>query len=330
MQLRRFLGFVNFYRRFLQSCAVTLAPLEALLTSDPARLALAAFLPPDDWFDHIHIDLVGPLPPCQGHKYIFTIIDGHTRWPEAVPVPDSTTPTLATALISAWITRFCAPSVITTDHRSQFESALFASLTNSLGTRRIRTRAYHSVANGLLERFHRQLKVAPRAIGSTPLPETFPITLLNPVPDSTLDYLFRLRRIMANLHPTPTHSAHFSSGYHHPDLSACNYAFLRLDAVKKPLQPSYTGPIPIVQKNPHYFTISIDGQQDTISLHRLKPAYLEHSCSPPSLSVQKLDNCCSSLLLASPTDPLPAPCHVSRSPAVTQYHCYRSLPPAER
>lgn len=38
---------------------------------------------PSGRFDHIHIDLVGPLPSSEGFSYILTTIDRFTRWPEA-------------------------------------------------------------------------------------------------------------------------------------------------------------------------------------------------------------------------------------------------------
>ena len=121
---------------------------------------LTTFNNPDVRFDHIHLDLVRPLPPSQGYTYLLTCIDRFTRWPGAIPISDSSADTVAQAFISRWIARFGVPSTITTDRGQQFESTLWTQLMTPLGTRRIRTTAYHPIANGLVERFHRQLKAA--------------------------------------------------------------------------------------------------------------------------------------------------------------------------
>ena len=114
-------------------------------------------------FDNIHVDIVGPLPPSQGYTYLLTCVDRFTRWPEAFPLRDISAATVAQTLVSGWIARFGVPSTITTDRGGQFESSLWTHLRTLLGTARTRTTSYHPQANGLVERFHRQLKGALKA-----------------------------------------------------------------------------------------------------------------------------------------------------------------------
>ncbi|BHF70469.1 hypothetical protein SprV_0301352000 [Sparganum proliferum] len=121
------------------------------------------FPSPDARFNHVHLDVLGPLPPSNGYTHLFTCVDRYTPWPEAIPLLNVQTETIVKAFVSRWVAIFGAPSMITTDRGAQFESTLFQTLLNFLGCTRIRTTAYHPAANGMVERFHRQLKIALRA-----------------------------------------------------------------------------------------------------------------------------------------------------------------------
>jgi len=116
------------------------------------------FTTPDARFDRVHLDLIGPLLLCKGNSYLLTCIDKFTRWPEAVPILNITAETVATAFVTCWVARIDVHSTITTAWGSQFESILWEHLIELLGVKHFRTNAYYPIANGLVERFHRQLK----------------------------------------------------------------------------------------------------------------------------------------------------------------------------
>ncbi|BHF57856.1 hypothetical protein SprV_0100080200 [Sparganum proliferum] len=127
------------------------------------KAPIGTFLAPDARFAHVHIDLVGPFPTSRCCNYLLTAIDRFTRWPTATPIPNITADSVAHAFLEHWISHYGIPSTITTDRGQQFESRLFSNLTDLLGCSRIRTTAYHPSSNGLVERFHRQLKASLRA-----------------------------------------------------------------------------------------------------------------------------------------------------------------------
>ncbi|XP_064468596.1 uncharacterized protein LOC135380975 [Ornithodoros turicata] len=218
-----------------------------------------------------------------------------------------------------------------------------------MGCKRIRTTAYHPASNGLVERFHRQLKVALRAAPETPWPEVIPLAhlgirstfkpdigcsvaemvygtslrlpgdLICPLPGSTAlsppDYVSRLRRTMAALRPATSRPSRVSSAFQHPDLASCTHVFVRCDAVRKPLQPPYTGPRLVLRRSPNFYTIQLNGREDTVALERLKPAYVDAVPPlPPSFSVELLYDSPStaSCPLTTPTTlPPPSPPRLS-------------------
>ena len=109
-------------------------------------------------FERIIIDIVGPLPRSKsGNKYLLTIMDQATRFPEAVPLKEFTASTVATALVK-FFTLFGFPKELQSDQGSNFMSRLFQVLFYQLGVKQIKSTAYHPQTQGALERYHQVLK----------------------------------------------------------------------------------------------------------------------------------------------------------------------------
>ncbi|BHF83329.1 hypothetical protein SprV_0802647700 [Sparganum proliferum] len=288
------------------------------------KAPIGTFPGPGARFSHVHLDIVGPLPLSNGCSYLFTCVDRFTRWPEAIPLPDHTAPTVVKAVLSRWVAIFGAPSTITTDRGAQFESNLFQSLLSFLGCTRIQTTAYHPTANGMVERFHRQLKASLRAaadpenwtdhlplvllgihsalkpdldcsaaelvFGATVRP---PGEMISPTPRGAVEdptnLLYRLRQFMRTLSPVPPRSS-ASPSYLEKDLTTCSHVYLRCDRVRRPLEPPYDGPFRMLSSGTKTFRIQHDNREEVVSVDRLKAAVPD---TPP-------DEPCGPLPSASP------------------------------
>lgn len=319
------------------------------------RSALGNFNTPDGRFDHIHIDII-QLPLCQSFHYCLTVIDRFTRWPEAIPLPDKTTITVAKALIDRWISRYGTPLTITSDQGMQFESALFTELAKLLGASRIRTTPYHPISNGMVERVHRTLKAALMCSPESPWPDLLPLVLLglrtsfkedlqaspaellygttlrvpgeffvtNSHPEACPStFVEELRSLARSIKATPA-SRHISerTPFFFKDLRTCSHVFKRVDSIRTPLKPPYTGPHRIVRRvDERTYVIDINGQHSTVSTDALKPAHLDVFDEPtqPQTSASVPES-------TDQRDPVPpAVSQPSSPPAVLQ----PSSPPAE-
>ena len=165
----------NDVRNWTRSCI----PCHKSKVTTHTKTPLGTFTAPDARFAHVHIEIVGPLPTSQEYRCLLTCIDRLNRWPEAIPLRGISAETVARSFVSYWISTFDLPTTVTTDRGTQFRFPLFHSLTSLLGIKCIHTTAYHPCANGMVERFHRQLKSCIKASpDSTRWCESLPLILL--------------------------------------------------------------------------------------------------------------------------------------------------------
>ncbi|XP_064076296.1 uncharacterized protein LOC135194612 [Vanessa tameamea] len=274
--------------------------------------------PPSQRFEHVHIDIIGPLPPSNDYRYCVTVIDRCTKWPEAVPVQEITAENVAKVFYENWIARFGCPLRISTDQGRQFESELFKSLMKKFGITRIRTTAYHPQSNGQVERWHRTLKaalIAREAIiqwtdklptvllglrtalrkdNFSPAIMTYGTTLRIPadffVPTQSnindTEYVRRLTETMATLQPAPRKHTSQHKPFVYKDLTTCTHVFVRNDMVRAPLTPPYDGPYKVLKRYDKFYKIQLPLRTSVVSLDRLKPAYYNTNSSPEELPRQ--------------------------------------------
>ena len=110
-------------------------------------------------FKRVAIDLVGPIgPPSEdGHRYILTLVDFATRYPQAVLLKNSDTETVAEALVDIF-SRLGGPEEILSDLGMQFVSECMKEVTRLLSIKQPTTTPHHPMCNGLTEKFNGTMK----------------------------------------------------------------------------------------------------------------------------------------------------------------------------
>ena len=106
----------------------------------------------DEPFKKIAIDLIGPIHPTSedGYRYILTVVDFATRYPEAIPLKRVHAEDVAQALFSIFC-RLGIPKEILTDQGTQFTAIYMEEILNFLRVNHLMTTAYHPQCNGMVE-----------------------------------------------------------------------------------------------------------------------------------------------------------------------------------
>jgi cleavage and polyadenylation specificity factor subunit 1 len=270
-------------------------------------------------FHTIHADIVGPLPPCQGYRYLLTVIDRFTSWIEAVPLRSITAESVVRALFKDWISRFGVPTAVITDQGTQFTSNVWSILMHRLGVEHRHTTTYHPQCNGLVERSHRRIKDALRCrLPATNWVDVLPTILLGlrctvnvhghspaelvygkqlslpsdyfppneNIPDSVpmfLDSLFSKMRSFV-----PPVREHRGSSYV-PKFST-SHAWLRKVSHTSLARP-YSGPYEITAQDDKTVTLRIDENEIKVSKDRAKPAFQLEPASDIVCSISNLQSC---------------------------------------
>ena len=281
---------------------------QACLASKTSRHTKPPVLPipvPEARYSQVHVDIVGPFSPDRGFNYLLTMIDRTTRWPEALPLADTTAEAVLQAFLDHWVSRFGVPSTVTTDRVAQFTSGTWRQSLSRLGIVASSTTAYHPQANGLVERLHRTLKNALRcaccssgswsraltwvmlSLRSAPRPDTaasaaeivFGTPLRIPglcfqdeqsSPRSAAAQLDLARANVASFTPCSLDLRKFKdSPFVAKTLRTAKFVYVRDDRLGKPaLAPRYTGPFPVIDKQWHNntFVINLGRKTDTVSI----------------------------------------------------------------
>jgi len=231
--------------------------------------------------------------------------------------------TVVRAFYEGWIARFGTPLRITTDQGRQFKSQLFRQLSALYGVAHLKTTAYHPAANGMIERLHRQLKAAIKCHEKDQWTKVLPTVLLGiraawredlgattadllygesiqlasralPEGDAA-EYVRDLRQHFRRLRPTNGTRHGERRTFVFKDLSTADQVFVRHNAPGGTLQQPYDGPYRVVSRKPKTFVVHIRGRDVTVSIDRLKPAYIISEDEEPekasSLPIeQRLEN----------------------------------------
>ncbi|XP_062538610.1 uncharacterized protein LOC134206883 [Armigeres subalbatus] len=101
------------------------------------------------------------------------------------------------------------------------------------------------------------------------------------------EFISDLRKVMAQIRPTPTSNHARPYTFVQKDLATCTHVFVRIDAVKPPLSHPFDGPYRVLRRRKKVFVVDINGKPSPISIDRLKAAFVH--CNEDDNTTQSTD-----------------------------------------
>jgi len=146
-----FPNLVNSVNKFVKNCRI--CNLVKPKFAQPPSCPILTKAP----MEVLAMDFVGPLPPSNGHRYLFVVVDLFSRYPFVYPLKDMKTSRVIDCLKQI----FCQvgfPDAVLSDQGSQFESFEFRNFLDTYQIKKLRTNAYHPQGNGCCERLNSTIK----------------------------------------------------------------------------------------------------------------------------------------------------------------------------
>ena len=253
----------------------------------------------------VHSDVLGPLNPIDGYKYVVVFIDRATRMFAAAPMRNNSADELIYGYLYHWIAVYGVNKYLISDNGGNYRSAKLRDLNKALGVQHIFIDAWSPQQNGISERLIKTLKEALRCHSN---PNNWLINL--PIVSLFLKNLMGTDGISASQvlmgHQLPLPALAFSQDnitfsttqardmlrffracpprefrnppnrtiYRNPELNRATHVFLRFGQRRTSLQTRYEGPFPLLKISEKSAIISKNGYIHKVSRDRLKMAHL--------------------------------------------------------
>jgi len=134
-----------------------------MVQNTPAPGTLHPWEWPSSPWQRVHIDFAGPFMDTM----FLILVDAHSKWPEAIPMPSTTSEKTIDALRTIFA-RNGLPEQVCSDNGPQFTSEEFRAFMRNNGVKHYTSAPYHPATNGLAERFVQTFKKGLKAMKGDP------------------------------------------------------------------------------------------------------------------------------------------------------------------